>query len=268
MMMKLSVFFGLTVAAGLTAAATLSVPRGSPSACSSAFNGILSSPDPALQCLSPSGFNDIVTQASQKASEGLTLAIDSWLTDIDVTIAQVQPDITAGCGENFDQFQLPFTTSIKTAYPVIREIMCLKDTSKDHFCMTEIFNTTDLADLQVVDPVVLMQRLIAKALRPDCNQCAVAAFKLYNSVFSEVTGNDILQNACGGDFPSIVKINSPINVTQTAKGVPFVAATVNTTGNSTSGSVTDGKDKGSGAALGVPTVAALLLTLSAVFTFL
>ncbi|KAJ7935836.1 hypothetical protein B0H13DRAFT_1853949 [Mycena leptocephala] len=228
MMMKFSAFFGLTAAAGL-AAATVNVPREASPSCVSAINTILSSPEPGINCLAPGALNTIISEASKNATvEVLAGAIDHWLDEMCAvgfcspeTLEHVAANITAGCGTTFDGIALPsaigLVTALKVDYPVIRDMMCLKNSNANkQYCMTELLSQSKVSLFDMTDPVVVVEELIFSAFNGDCNDCTRAAFGLSNALIPGLDGNALLTSMCGANFTASLSTTPPVGIIHSA----------------------------------------------------
>ncbi|KAJ7084670.1 hypothetical protein C8R44DRAFT_51707 [Mycena epipterygia] len=197
MMMKLSAFFGLAAAAGLTAVAAASLPRAGLSLtrgdCASTVNQILSS------------------TASQNASSAAVVgAIDNWLTGMcgvgfcsTDTLQGVEfatgtctgiTDVYGGISDNV-------TTALELYYPAVRDMMCLKNSAANNtFCMTQyLAQAGSTMSFNATDPIALIKQLISAAsFNSGCNECTKAAAQIVSKIAP--FNSSSITASCGADF--------------------------------------------------------------------
>ncbi|KAJ7815642.1 hypothetical protein B0H14DRAFT_3745521 [Mycena olivaceomarginata] len=221
MMIKFSTVFGFAAAAGLAAAAAVNTPRTALFACASAIDGILSSPDPGINCLAPGALNAIVQTGSQNLSvEVVGGQIDHWLTQIAPILEGIANNISAGCGSSFSNTPLPpalsLITTFKNDYPVIREMMCLQNTAaNDKFCMTELLTQANLGSFKLAaDKPEVLAQLLTASFNLDCNECTKAAWTLAKTIAPSF-GTTPVDAVCGANFTATLNT--------TAKGVTQLA---------------------------------------------
>jgi len=260
MMMKVSAFFGLAAAAGLTAVAGASVPRASPdpSTCASKLSQVLTDPKlPSLQCLAPEALNNVVTQAAQNASSAVVIgAIDTWLAGM-CGVGFCRPDMVeadefatgtcSGIADVYGGIADNVTAAIKLYYPAVREMMCLKNSAANNtFCMTQyLAQAGSTVSLNAANPLDIIKGLISASFNMGCNECTKAAAQIVTKIAP--FNDSSLTASCGSDFTATLN-STPVGITQSAVDVEF--GTKN------------------GAAALAPTTALLLFTISVLFTLL
>ncbi|KAJ7664211.1 hypothetical protein B0H17DRAFT_1211385 [Mycena rosella] len=218
-------FFGLTAAAGLTAVVAVSIPRAELTACSSAINSLLSSPDPEFQCIAPGSLNDIISVGSTNTSADVFgSAVDAWLTRAcgvgacsSDTLSHISGNLTA-CGAD-PSFNV-------TEYSAFRELVCLKDTVANKFCVTESFTQIGAANFTAATPEETIFVLVL-GLTPfgaTCNECTKAQYQLAvkagNSDFQPLT------QICGANFTATLNTTA-VGITQAAVNSEFKANSKN-----------------------------------------
>ncbi|KAJ7686918.1 hypothetical protein B0H17DRAFT_702669 [Mycena rosella] len=130
------------------------------------------------------------------------------------TISHISGNVTAGCGAD-EAFNV-------TDYSALRDMMCLKDTVANKFCVTESVkpdNTTGINGSSPED-TILGLFLSASFLGATCTECTKAQYQLQvkfgSSNFQPI--NDI----CGANFTA--NLNSTVvGVTQAAVNSDFKA---------------------------------------------
>ncbi|KAJ7463261.1 hypothetical protein FB451DRAFT_1403904 [Mycena latifolia] len=263
--------FGLAAAAGLTAVAAVSLPRAELPTCANAVNTVLTAPDPNLNCIRPLALSSLIRQGTtNNALASVTNSINLWLTQfcsvgfcpLD-TLEKSATTISTGCGSNFGSFDLPaggatpLIDALKTSYPVVRDMMCLKNVNNGNkFCMTELLSQANVTALNFADPAAIVEALILRAFNTDCNECTRAAFQLASKISNFESGT--IGGICGTTFAAGLTTSAPLGIVQTAPNVQFGAAPASP------GAAGPAPSNGGGAL--APTAAFLLLATSAFFT--
>jgi len=214
----------LIAGAGFVSAQSISIQ------CQTAVQSILASPD--AQCLNPSALVSIFLQNS---STSVIAPVNTWLVGLcargacsNATLAAVTTNVTTGCSVELSSLGLgtddptSLITGIQEAYPVVRQIICLKDTSANQLCPTEIL--TDIQNsfgtLSITGIETLVGSYIAgNATVPKdatCSDCTKESFNLINQNFPGLipsgTSNN-LSAECGSSF---INGSSPSDITETA----------------------------------------------------
>ncbi|KAJ7018863.1 hypothetical protein C8F04DRAFT_1277057 [Mycena alexandri] len=214
MMMKFS-FFVLQAAAALTAVAAASIRRdNSSSSCTSALEGLVTSSDPAFQCLAPSALKDLFALGTKKSSPAEDAsAINTWLTDFcgvgtcsSDTIGKISAAVNTTCGVDSEAFNA-------TAFAEIRELLCLKDIVSNTFCTVETLqsgndtNTDTNTTSTNADPgeILFTIFLASSTFFTPCNECAKAQYQL--AVKQGIADTESLDH-CGANF--IANLNSTV----------------------------------------------------------
>ncbi|KAJ6615088.1 hypothetical protein B0H10DRAFT_1950214 [Mycena sp. CBHHK59/15] len=109
------------------------------------------------------------------------------------TLAHVAGNITAGCRSQFGHISLGsvqnVVQSLQADYPIIREMMCLQNSSP-----------SSISRFEFSDLVTIMEQLIFGAFNSDCNECTKAVFALYNQHIPGIDGTAYIENVCGTNF--------------------------------------------------------------------
>ncbi|KAL4080303.1 hypothetical protein V8B97DRAFT_726913 [Scleroderma yunnanense] len=207
-------FFKFTVlllGAGFAAAQSVS------SQCSSALVSIAGSPDAA--CLNPSGLVGFVLTNS---STSVVSAVDSWLNGLcalgpcsNSSLQAVATNLTNGCSSELAGLGLStnnsgsLATYLEAAYPTIRQVLCLKDTSANELCVTEeltqVQNSTGVTlttsnIIGVVGELTAGSQSIPQSVT--CGNCSKASYtiaaKNYPALVS--ASQSQVQATCGSSF--------------------------------------------------------------------
>ncbi|KAF7344129.1 hypothetical protein MVEN_01702900 [Mycena venus] len=222
MMMKFN-FFVLTAAAALTAVAAASIRRDNSSSCGSALESLVTSSDPAFNCLAPSALKDVFDLGTKNPSAAeVETTLDTWLTDFcgvgtcsSDTIGKISAAVNTTCGVD------AFNT---TDFSELRELLCLKDTVTNTFCTVETLKSGNDTDTDTnanntnttTDPgeILFTIFLASTTLFTPCNECAKAQYQLAVKQGSTDTGT---LDHCGANFTA--------NLNSTVVGVKQVGVT-------------------------------------------
>ncbi|KAJ6566582.1 hypothetical protein B0H19DRAFT_1257784 [Mycena capillaripes] len=245
-------FFTATAAAALAAVAAASIPRddsSSFSSCGTTIESLVSSSNPAFNCLAPVQLKDVLALGNKNSSVAeSTSTVNTWLTAFcgvgsctADTISQLSNSVNSTCGTG--DFNV-------TDFVAIRETLCLKDTTANTFCTTEGFTqgstVTNTSDPGSGAIGVLFGILAASSDNfAPCNECAKARYQLRVKAGGS-TDFQILNQSCGANF----------------------TATLNSTVVGVSQEAVAGDFKSNGAVVFAPTAGLLLLVISGFFALL
>ncbi|KAI6046012.1 hypothetical protein EDC04DRAFT_1861055 [Pisolithus marmoratus] len=200
----------LLAGAGFAAAQSIS------SQCSSTLVSVAGSPDSS--CLNPNG---IVQIALTNPNSSVVPAVDSWLTGLcalgpcsNSSLQAVLTNITAGCPAELASLGLTnngstnLTEYLEEAYPTLRQIGCLKDTSVNQLCVTEeltgVQNATGTVTTgnltTVVGEIVSGSNAIPQSVT--CSNCSKAGYTIAAGNFPTLVANSTsnFENTCGSSF--------------------------------------------------------------------
>ncbi|KAH9858400.1 hypothetical protein C2E23DRAFT_798438 [Lenzites betulinus] len=202
--------------------------------CQAALATIVGSSD--ASCLNAQALVGLVVASTSSSNTSIVPTIDSWLTGMcsrpacsNSTLATVVSSITSGCTtelsalglSNVDSSEL--TTLVQTAYPTVRQVACLGDTSNNNtLCLTETLNNLEpyTGTLTVANIESLSSQIIAGTIpnvpsNVTCTDCTKAAFNIvqteFDDLFSGFTSD--VSTTCGASF---VDGTEPSTVTQLA----------------------------------------------------
>ncbi|KAI9572246.1 hypothetical protein HD554DRAFT_2068276 [Boletus coccyginus] len=197
------------------AGAGLAVAQSISDQCTSAVLDIAASPDATcldLGLLAPLALTNASTTS-------VIPTVDTWLTGVcglapcsNASLQAVVANITVGCASDLASFGVSTTnatTVVQAAYPTVRQIACLKDTSAKSLCVTELMNSIQSASttLSLNNIVGLMTQVMSGEninipQNVTCSDCTKAAYSIAAQGYpSLVTGQQAyLQSNCGSSF--------------------------------------------------------------------
>jgi len=221
-------------------------------------------------CLNLVGLIPLATANSSSTS--IISPINSWLSGVcstgactNQTLSDVVTNITSGCSSDLQSLGLSTSNAqaiipyVQEAYPIVRQIACLQDTSTSQNCVTEtLYGVQNATTTLSLTNIVGLVSQLSSGKVPDipknvtCSDCAHAAYTVAStsalaSYFASDT-NSSISSYCGSDFTNG---QMPSDVKETASD------STSTTGSS-----------GSGSAIGVPAGAAFFVALGSLFAVL
>jgi len=234
----------------LFAGAGLAVAQSLSSQCSSALLAIAGSPQATcldLALLAP-------LAVSNTTSTSVIPTINSWLTGVcgqpactNDTLQAVVTNITSGCSS--DLASLGLTTNdtssviatVQAAYPTVRQVACLKDTSANTLCVTE-----ELTDIQSATTTLSINNIIGLITQVmsgatinipqsvTCSNCSKAAYTLVAQSFPSVVSGEqsAVQSECGtaftnGQMPSTIQETATNSTSSTGGAAPLSVGSLN-----------------------------------------
>jgi hypothetical protein len=139
-------FAVLLMGAGLVASQSIS------DSCKATFTGLLTSPD--ADCLNTPG----IVGLAAAGSSSIVGPVDNWLTGLcgkpkctNDSLAAIVNKVASGCTTDFESWGVNLKdtnaaiTAVQKAYPVVREVVCLKDNSANKNCITEALEGVEKA---------------------------------------------------------------------------------------------------------------------------
>lgn len=213
------------------------------SQCQSALLTIAGSPD--AQCLNPTGLIPLLTTSSNTS---LVTPFTNWLQGAcaqdactNSSLSAIVTNITNGCGNDlaglgFSNDSVPeVIAGIQEAYPIVRSIACLKDTTNNTLCATtlldELQQATGSLSLNNITslPQIVMGSSLGLPSYITCSDCVKEAYNVLKQQVPEVASSTEVSNAfqsqCGASF---VDGTSP---SQIAEGTGTAAPSSNTAAN-------------------------------------
>ncbi|KAJ7171398.1 hypothetical protein C8R46DRAFT_1262841 [Mycena filopes] len=235
MLMKISTLFVLTAAAGLTAAAPTNTTT--PASCAAAIDSILTSTQPGINCIAPAALSQLVrTAAGASDADAIRNQMDIWLDKMcgvgfcsNSTLEYIAGTISAGCTSGLGSLPIPaplaLVSTLKTDYPVVRQMMCLKNTqAQNEYCMSELLGAqAKLGNFASASADTAVSALIGQAFNLDCNECTKAAFSL-GKTLDPTLGVAALNNVCGANFTATLSTAAPVGILHTEVKTQFNGA--------------------------------------------
>jgi len=226
----IALFFSALVASAQ--AATIS------SQCQTTLVTIAGSPD--AQCINASGLSGLFLSGS---GSSIVPTVDSWLKGLcsvgscsNATLATLVSNITSGCGTELTSLigsssSSQLTSIVQQAYPTVRQIVCLEDTSNgDELCVTEtLTNVQNVTGTLTVNEVSTLLSDLVGGGGPNlpsnitCTSCTKAAYTIANKDFPDLISSEktAIEQTCGTAFTDG---SYPSGITQTASNNTFSAA--------------------------------------------
>lgn len=192
------------------------------SQCQSTLLTVAASPDST--CLNVGGLAGLLTTSSNSS---LVPAVNSWLSGAcgqdpctNSSLAAVVQNITSGCGDDLASLGISnssgttqeITQAVQEAYPIVRDIGCLKVTSNNSLCVTDLLDdiqdvegTLSLDNIISLLPSLLVGQLTSLPGYVTCNDCVKQAFTVLQAdqpSLANETVQDALTSQCGSDFLS------------------------------------------------------------------
>ncbi|KAG2342900.1 hypothetical protein BDR05DRAFT_885463 [Suillus weaverae] len=209
-------FFNFAV---LLAGAGFAVAQsGLSSQCQSALLNIASSSSAA--CLNPSGL--ISLAVTNSASSSIIPGVNTWISGLcsqaacsNSSLQTVVTDIISGCSTDLSSIGVTTTnstaivTSIQAAYPTVRQLMCLNDTSTRTLCVPEMLTNIQSATttLSLNNIVALVTKLVSGQSTgiPSsavCTNCTKAAYTVLSRGLPGIasTAQSSFSSECGANY--------------------------------------------------------------------
>jgi len=201
----------------LIAGAGLAVAQSISSQCSSALLAVVASPDATCLDLSL-----LAPLATSDPNTSVIPTVNDWLTGMcsqgpcsNATLQAVVANITTGCSSDLASLGLstndPTTlaTTVEAAYPTVRQVACLKDTSANTLCVTEVL--TDIQSSTTTLSINGIASLITQAMsgttidlpqNTTCSNCSKAAYTIVAQGYPtlQTTDEATIQSECGASF--------------------------------------------------------------------
>ncbi|KAI9066570.1 hypothetical protein FKP32DRAFT_1621942 [Trametes sanguinea] len=221
-----------TVVAGLQMAGTSA--QSISSQCQSTLASIVGSSD--ASCLNAQSLVGLVVSSSTSSNSSVVPTINSWLTGLcsrpactNSTLASVVQNVTSGCSSELSALGLSnvnadeLTTLVQTAYPTVRQVACLGDTSNNNaLCVTETLNNLEpyTGTLTVANIESLASQIVSGSVpnvpsNVTCTDCTKAAYNLVQQNFGDLISgfSGDVNSTCGASFTDG---SQPSSVTQLA----------------------------------------------------
>ncbi|KAG1766952.1 hypothetical protein EDD22DRAFT_950280 [Suillus occidentalis] len=210
----LSNFAVLLAGAGFAVAQS----SGLSSQCQSAL--LSTSASSSAACLNPSGLISLVVTNS--ATSSVISGVNTWISGLcsqaacsNSTLQTVVTDILTGCSTDLSSIGVDTTnstaivTSIQAAYPTVRQLVCLNDTSTSTLCVPELLTNIQSATttLSLNNIVSLVTKLVSGQSTgiPSsavCTNCTKAAYTVLSQGLPGIasTAQSSFSSECGANY--------------------------------------------------------------------
>ncbi|KAI0769643.1 hypothetical protein BD413DRAFT_476957 [Trametes elegans] len=233
-----------TLVAGLQMAGTSA--QSLSTQCQAALASIVANSD-ASTCLNAQALVGLVVSSSGSSNSSIVPTINTWLTGLcsrpacsNDTLASVVSSVNSGCSTELSSFGLnnvgtdQLTSLVQTAYPTVRQVACLGDTSNSNaLCVTETLNNLEpYTGTLTVSNIESVASQIAAGTVPNvpsnvtCTDCTKAAYNIVQQNFAGLfsgAASDV-SSTCGASFTDGAQ---PSSVTQLASDSTASAAASN-----------------------------------------
>ncbi|KAG1890233.1 hypothetical protein F4604DRAFT_653874 [Suillus subluteus] len=193
-------------------------------------------------CLNPSGLVSLVVTNSNSSS--IIPGVNTWLSGLcsqaacsNSTLQTVVTDLVSGCSTELSSLGVTtnstdIVTSIQAAYPTVRQLMCLKDTSTSTLCVPELLTSAQSATttISLNNIVALVTKLVSGQSTgipssATCTNCTKAAYTILSQGLPEVasTAQSSFSSECGtnytdGQMPSDIQETASNSSSTTTSG--------------------------------------------------
>lgn len=178
---------------------------------------MLSSPD--AQCLNPSALLSLVTGSSNSS---IISPINNWLQGLcpqapcsNGSLAQVVTNLTSGCSAELSNSGIATTSSsqlttiVQQAYPAVRQVICLRNTTANDLCVTELLTDiqsavgTNITSGNLIQ--VFTNLLVGSKIPPSiaCSDCVKESYNIINQDFPALLNgstSSAISSTCGTAF--------------------------------------------------------------------
>jgi hypothetical protein len=221
-MLTKSTVLPLIACAGLASALQISP------GCQTTLATVVASPDAA--CLNPTAL-ELIALAQDNTS--VVEPVNNWLNGLcsrdactNANIAAIVAGVISGCSQDFQTTPAAtpqITAYVQGIYPTARKVVCLKDNTKNQFCLTTelqiaqgIVGVINLVNLE--DAIRNITNNESSLKKVTCTNCVKEAFNIIKTDFPRSAYVTSLQpkaqQLCGADF---IDGKTPSDVTQTAR---------------------------------------------------
>jgi hypothetical protein len=213
----------------LVAGASLASSQSISSACKTALGSITASPEAA--CLNPSALVSVVLVGNSS----IVAPIDTWLTGLcalgscsNSSLSAIVTNFTTGCSSELSAIGFSSSSTsdlisaVEEAYPVARQIACLKDTSANKLCVTETLTTIQsmFGAITISGIPGIITNISSTTSLPGnitCTDCVKQAYNIVNKAYPDQSSDlaTSLQSECGSNFTDG---SSPSGISEIASG--------------------------------------------------
>ncbi|OBZ68312.1 hypothetical protein A0H81_11810 [Grifola frondosa] len=163
------------------------------------------------------------------------------------TLAAIVTNVTAGCSTELSSLGLSnasageITTIIQTAYPTVRQIACLSDSSTNTLCVTETLNNIQtytgnlsISNIEAIASQAANGTFPSVPSNVTCTDCTKQALNIFKQDFPDLLTSSVqstISSTCGASFtdgaePSTVTelaSNSTATSTGTSNGASAIS---------------------------------------------
>ncbi|KAH9945679.1 hypothetical protein B0H21DRAFT_709268 [Amylocystis lapponica] len=226
-------FKRIAFVAAVVSGSTLSAAQSISSQCQSTLASVALSSD--ASCLDGTGLVALVAMGSNSSVVG---PVTSWLSGMcgqpacsNATLANVINNVTSGCSSDLASLNIQSSdvssiiSAVQGAYPTVRQIACLKDTSDNTLCATEtLYNIQNETGTLTTSNIESLYSQVAGGSTPSfisnstitCTNCTKAALNLVNQNMPgllDADANNTISGQCGATF---LNGASPAEISQSA----------------------------------------------------
>ncbi|OJT09268.1 hypothetical protein TRAPUB_14265 [Trametes pubescens] len=210
--------------------------------CQAALATIVGNSD--ASCLNAQALIGLVVSTSSTTNTSIVPTVNSWLTGMcsrpactNATLATVVSTVTSGCSTELGELGLSdvdsssLTALVQSAYPTVRQVACLGDTSSNNtLCVTETLNnlepytgTLTVSNIEAVASQIVAGTVPNVPSNVTCTDCTKAAFNLVEQNFNGLLSgfSSDVSTTCGSSF---IDGTQPASVTQLASNSTASAA--------------------------------------------
>ncbi|TFK92064.1 hypothetical protein K466DRAFT_582280 [Polyporus arcularius HHB13444] len=206
------------------------------SQCQSTLAALVTSSD--ASCLNAQALVGLVASSSSSSNTSIVSSVNTWATGLcskpacsNDTLAAVVSNITSGCSADLQSLGLSnidageLTSIVQTAYPTVRQVLCLADTSNSNtLCVTEALKSIEpyTGALSVSNIESIATGIMGGGAIPSiptnltCTDCVKGAYSIVSQNFGDLIPSSVssdLSSTCGASF---VDGALPSTVTQLA----------------------------------------------------
>jgi len=202
--------------------------------CQNTLVTLAASPD--AQCIDASALTGLFLQGT---GSSIISTVDTWLKGVcsvgscsNATLATLVSNATAGCGTELNSLvgtvsSDQLTAIVQEAYPTVREVACLQNTTTSTNCVTEtltnvqsITGTVSIDEISKLVSTVVGGGSLGLPSNTTCTSCTKAAYNVVNTNFPGLfsTEDATVQSTCGAEF---VDGTTPSGIQQTASNSTF-----------------------------------------------
>jgi len=204
------------------------------SQCQSTLVTLAASPD--AQCIDASALTGLFLQGTGSSIVG---TVDTWLKGVcsvgscsNATLATLVSNATAGCGTEISSLVGTVSTEqltaiVQEAYPTVREVACLQNTTTSTNCVTETLTniqsttgTLSITEISNLVTTIIGGGNLNLPSNTTCTSCTKEAYNVVNTNWPGLLSSEssTIQSTCGAEF---LDGTAPSGIKQTASNSTF-----------------------------------------------